>query len=260
MRYFNLIKNIVNWWEYLFFKFALTNSDPLRFRTRGGMILEVPHCLVHTFKEIFMEECYMRGLRQMVTPHPVIIDIGANVGFFTLYASSRFRGAKILSFEPIPSNFTLLERNIGLNADRCTVSLYQEAVAGHSGHVTMAAQGTDPFLTNSSIVREAASASGEDVRLIKVPCTTLQALLDEHDLEKCDLLKMDCEGAEYEILLTCPEEYLRRVRQFAIEVHQGPKPEYRAECLKEHFRTWGFRTYETRGASGMLWAWLPEDE
>jgi FkbM family methyltransferase len=260
MRYFNLVKNIANWWEYLFFKFSLTNADPLRFRTRGGMNLEVPHCLVHTFKEIFMEECYTLGLRQMVTPHPVIIDIGANVGFFTLFAASRFRGAKILSFEPIPENFKFLERNIGLNADRCAVVLNQEAIAGHSGHVTMHVQGADPFFTNSSVVGEATSAMGEDVRLIKVPCTTLQALFDDHRLEKCDLLKMDCEGAEYEILLTCPEEYLKRVRQFAIEVHQGPKPEYRAEYLKEYFRTRGFRTYETKSALGMLWAWLPEDE
>ena len=59
------------------------------------------------------------------------------------------------------------------------------------------------------------------------------------------------EGAEYEIILACPEEYLMRVRQFAIEVHQGPKPEYRAEYLKEYFHTRGFRTYEAKGAFGM---------
>ena len=238
MRYFNLVKNIENWWEYLRFKFGLRNSDPLRFKTRGGIIFEVPHGLLHTFKEIFMEECYMHGLRHTIPRQPVIIDIGANAGFFTLFAASRFPDAEILSFEPIPSNFALLERNIGLNRDRCAVSLRQEAVAGHSGHVTMAS---------------------EDARLIKVPCTTLQAIFDEHEIEYCDLLKMDCEGAEYEIILGCPEEYLMRVRQFAIEVHQGPKTEYGAEYLKEYFHTRGFRTYEAKGAFGMLWAWLPED-
>ena len=258
MRYFNLVKNIENWWEYLLFKFGLRKSDPLRLKARGGIILEVPHGLVHTFKEIFMEECYMHGLRHTFPPHPVIIDIGANVGFFTLYAASRFPDAEILAFEPIPSNFALLERNIELNRDRCAVSLYQVAVAGHSGYVTMISEGADPYFTSSSIVREGLSAGDDDVSLLKVPCTTLQTIFDEHEFENCDLLKMDCESAEYEIILTCPEEYLMRVRQFAIEVHQGPKPEYRAEYLKEYFHTRGFRTYEAKGAFGMLWAWLSE--
>ncbi|MBW1691867.1 MAG: hypothetical protein DRG87_02950 [Deltaproteobacteria bacterium] len=51
-----------------------------------------------------------------------------------------------------------------------------------------------------------------------------------------------------------------RVRQFAIEVHQGPKPEYGIEHLKEYFHARGFRAYEAKGAYGMLWAWLPEEK
>jgi tol-pal system protein YbgF len=69
MRYFNLVKNVENWWEYLLFKFGLRNSDPLRFQARGDIILEVPHGLLHTFKEIFMEQCYMYGLRHTPPPH-----------------------------------------------------------------------------------------------------------------------------------------------------------------------------------------------
>jgi FkbM family methyltransferase len=259
MRYFNLVKNIGNWWKYLGYKFGLS-SDPLQFRTRSGITIEVPYGLLHTFKEIFMEECYMHGLRHTLPPHSVIIDIGANAGLFTLFAASRFPGAEILSFEPIPSNFTLLERNVGLNRGKCTVSPHQKAVAGQSGHVTMAFDGADPFFTSSSIVREGLSTGYDDKRLIEVPCTTLPAMFDEHQIEHCDFLKMDCEGAEYEIILTCPEDYLMRVRQFAIEVHQGSKPEYGAEYLKEYFHARGFRTYEAKAAFGMLWAWLPEND
>ena len=105
MRYVSLIRNIDNWWLYLGAKFNLTRTDPLFFKTRRGVRLEVPLRLLHTFKEIFMEECYMHGLKTEVPDSPVVFDIGANAGYFSLYAASRFEKPTIYAFEPMPANF-----------------------------------------------------------------------------------------------------------------------------------------------------------
>jgi len=134
MRYFNLIKNLSNWWLYLAIKFGIYNADPVLFRTRNGMLVEVPQRLLQTFKEIFMDECYMDGLELHIPNNSTIIDIGANAGFFTLFAAFRFNDSRILAYEPVLSNFKQLARNRGLNTN-CSIECFQKAVAGHSGTV-----------------------------------------------------------------------------------------------------------------------------
>ena len=57
----------------------------------------------------------MRGLGLDIPDSPTIIDIGANAGFFSLFAASRFPGARIFSYEPIEGNFRQLQRNRDLN-------------------------------------------------------------------------------------------------------------------------------------------------
>lgn len=135
-RYFNLLRNLSNWWLYLAVKFGLSGVDPILFRIRKQVLVEVPRRLIQTFKEIFMDECYMVGLGLDVPHSSVVIDIGANAGFFTLFAASRFSDARILSFEPVPSNFRQLERNRSLNKN-CRIACFEKAVAGHSGKVSL---------------------------------------------------------------------------------------------------------------------------
>ncbi|HRR41378.1 MAG TPA: hypothetical protein P5244_09120 [Syntrophales bacterium] len=58
MRYVSLIRNIDNWWLYLGAKFNLTRTDPLFFKTRRGVRLEVPLRLLHTFNPDFPLACF----------------------------------------------------------------------------------------------------------------------------------------------------------------------------------------------------------
>ena len=51
---------------------------------------------------------------------------------------------------------------------------------------------------------------------------TIPEILDGNGPKRCDLLKMDCEGAEYDILYHCPSEVLTRIDRIALEVHGGP--------------------------------------
>jgi len=248
MRYFNLIKNLSNWWIYLAIKFGIYNADPILFRTRKGLLVEVPQRLLQTFKEIFMDECYMDGLELHVPDNSTVIDIGANTGFFTLFAASRFNCSKILAYEPIPSNFKQLARNRGLNAD-CSMECFQKAVAGHSGTVEMMFNPDDSFTTSATIFQK----SHKNNQVIRVPSITLSDIFREHSIEMCDLLKMDCEGAEYDIIYSCPSDCLSRITQMAMEVHGGVEPRQNIESLEAYLNEQGFTT--RRRPVGMLWAW-----
>lgn len=252
MRYLNLIKNLNNWLLFFAVKLGMTKRDPLLFITRKGILVQVPRRLIHTFKEIFMEECYMHGLGFDVPDRSVIIDIGANAGFYSLFACSRFSHSKIFAFEPILSNFKLLEINQNLNRHLQITSI-QKAVAGHSGEVTMMLKDyNDGFSTSAHIVE------GDQVQdrcqVVKVPCVTIQDIFDEYKLEKCDLLKMDCEGAEHDIIYNCPPEYLSRIKQIAMELHSGIDPKHDTEHMKEYLLSQGFATRQSKKALGMLWA------
>ena len=248
MRYLNLINNISNWQLYLAAKFGMTSADPLRFITRRGIHLEVPRRLVQTFKELFMDECYMAGLEQTVPEKPTILDIGANAGYFSLFALSRFPGARVFAFEPLPANFRLLERQRLLNAPE-ELTCVQKAVAGEAGILKLAYDAKDSFSTSATLF---ASDSGQ-LDEIHVEAATLHDIFAEFGIARCDFLKMDCEGAEYGILYRCPPEDLARIAQIALEVHSGPKEDENIDALEAFLRSKGFMT--GRRPVGMLWAW-----
>jgi FkbM family methyltransferase len=247
-RYYNLWKNFANWWLYLAFKYGLADSEPLVFNTRNGVTVEVPHRLVQTFKEIFMDECYLAGLEKDLPLNATIIDIGANAGYFTLFAADKFRQAHIFSFEPVPVNYILLQRNRDLNKTR-DINCFALAVAGQAGEMTLSFDALDSFTTSATMFTH--EDSREDY--LKVPCTSLQKILDKHNIEKCDLLKMDCEGAEYDILYNAPVESLRRIDQIALEVHCGKEDNQNIDVLEGFLNQQGFFT--RRRPVGMLWAW-----
>lgn len=250
MRYIRLTRNVSNWWVHFFVKFGLLKKDPLLFELPNDIVLEVPLQLLHEFKEIYMEECYTAGSGLRIEANSNIVDIGANGGFFSLFAASRFRNARVLSFEPVPSNFELLTRNRNLNKN-VRMECFQMAVCGRSGTVPLRLNSRNKHPTDGRICRD--DASGLDT--IRVPAITLPQILDDQGLERCHLLKVDCEGAEYEILYSCAPHYLKRIDHMAIEVHASGEADHHITALAAYLEDKGFKTRRRRKAKGMLYAW-----
>ncbi|PKN76340.1 MAG: hypothetical protein CVU52_05175 [Deltaproteobacteria bacterium HGW-Deltaproteobacteria-10] len=247
-RYYYLFKTFKNWWLYLFYKFGFTDMEILVFESRNGVIVEVPVRLVQTFKEIFMDECYLAGLERNISQGATVIDIGANAGYFSLFAAAKFPHSRIFSYEPVPVNYAQLQRNCDLNSS-VHIKSYPQAVAGQNGEINLSFDTSDSFTTSATMF--ASANAGE--KSLKVPCVSLQEVMERNGITKCDLLKMDCEGAEYDILYNCPVEYLQRIDQFAMEVHRGEKESQNIDALEAFFRKLGFST--RRRPVGMLWAW-----
>ena len=194
----------------------------------------------------------------------VIIDVGANIGLFTLYATRQAPKAKIIAIEPFPDTRQALLGLIDRNGLRGRVTVLDNAVTGASGAGVMdSAVGIpsqyrriySPTTTRLNAQHRGPagmleSADGEPVRT-----GTLSEALDSANISVADLVKMNIHGSEYEVLMSMPASSLRRCKRIAVQYHELPA-ELRLgkRELFEHLRKAGFRLIserDTRGGSGL---------
>jgi FkbM family methyltransferase len=137
-----------------------------------------------------------RLLERVLKPGMIVLDVGAHVGYFALLAA-RLVGSEgtVFAFEPDPSNFELLQKNIALNS-YATVATFRKAVAECSGPMTLFldAKGRD----RNSLVSDGEPLSGQDT--VEVETVSLDEFLEGKNIKTVDLLKIDAEGAECSIL------------------------------------------------------------
>jgi FkbM family methyltransferase len=120
----------------------------------------------------------------------VFIDVGANLGLLSLLLGKRFVDRRVIAFEPNPSTFLSLKKNILRNGAN-HVECYQYAIAGHNGFVTFPVR--EHARANASISNDVAQGSAGEIR---VSCTTLDTFCATHAVSRIALLKIDVEGYE----------------------------------------------------------------
>lgn len=140
-----------------------------------------------------------------------VIDIGGHLGFFALYASVLNPKVPIYSFEPHLGNYALLKENLKQNRIK-NVFPKNLAISNQVGEVELMISKED---LNHSIVH-AIEQTGERQ---KVSSITLEKMIDRHHLGHIDLLKIDCEGAEFQILEDTPGHVFDKVSHIALEYH-----------------------------------------
>jgi FkbM family methyltransferase len=176
----------------------------LSFRVRGAMD-------VWSIKETFLDRFYERyGFT--IQPGWTVIDVGAGLGDFTLFAAG-VSGTRVLAFEPFPESFGLLTENMALN-QMDNVVVFPEAVGSAEGSLLLDLAGGEPLQFQS----RAAPVTRPESQ-ISVKARPLQEIIDRPDIENCDLLKLDCEGAEYDILMKSAPEALAKIRRIVMEYH-----------------------------------------
>ncbi len=185
----------------------------------------------HVFHRIFINDEY--GLRGLDFDGARVVDIGAHAGFFALRAA--IAGARVLCVEPAPDNIRLLRHNIERNGLEDRIDVCEKAVCGESGPVELCRDG-DPYAHS---IRSDSSGEGNGSDVI-VEATTLGALLDAYDIAECALLKLDCEGCEYEILQNASPDVLRRCERIRLEYHIDPAAPGAPEALRRHLEETGF--------------------
>ena len=107
-RYYTLVRRISNWPSYWAHRLPNTENAVYQFRTRRGRFtLDVPDQLMPVFKALYMRDEYkIDSIIPKLGPEPIVVDIGANVGYFSFLILSSLPGARIYAYEPFPPNQT----------------------------------------------------------------------------------------------------------------------------------------------------------
>ncbi len=191
--------------------------EPYVLRLRDGTKVELRPRVGDFFGmyEILLRNDYLAG-GQRIDKGATVIDVGANIGCFTLLAAKIVGpSGRVIALEPEPSTFAQLLRNIKLNGVTNVVPM-QLAVGARRGCVTLHAA------PNALFTSLFTSVNGRDIAGVDhaVEMTTIEAIMDANGISRCDYLKLDCEGAEHEIIASMPEATARRIAQITLEVHK----------------------------------------
>ncbi|MDP3042918.1 MAG: FkbM family methyltransferase [bacterium] len=196
-----------------------------------------------TISEIWHEKAYgdLSGIKHI--KNPIVIDIGANIGAFSVFACHRLNNPYIYAFEPEISNFRLLEHNIALNNLQNQIDANKKAVCAVVGSRVLNV--TDEGSGNNSFHMDQPCKKTENVL-----CTNLSEIFEKKNINVCNLLKIDCEGSEYEIILNAPDALFRKIENIIIEIH--PVRGYSPEELKSFLTARGYILEISKGNGSVL--------
>ena len=194
----------------------------------------------HEFRELLF-------LSRWLKPDMVVVDAGANIGLFTVFAARRIRNGKVIAFEPVPSMIEWLKTNIELNhipnvivescglSDRTGTLPIYEIESTHEGLSTLY-PGT---LTRSGVT--------------EVPVRKLDELVAGYLTDRLDFIKIDIEGGEWPALRGA-ENTLRKFRPAVmIEINQGTYASagYTPGDVYDFFHSMNYRPHTITKSGGL---------
>lgn len=162
----------------------------------------------------------------------VVVDMGAHIGAFAVRAARLAQGGHVYSYEASSKNFDLLTENCQLN-DLRNVYIENSAVSNQRGSM--------PFYTPSengilgSLLQDTSSF------MERVQTTTFSDIIAKHAITHIDFLKVDVEGAEFDILFANPDETLSKTRQIVMEFHEFRGDERNHTDLVNLLNSHGFK-------------------
>jgi len=140
----------------------------------------------------------------------VIVDVGANRGYFTSWAAQN--GAKkILAFEPVKATYLQLKSNVQRQHKMVDISLHNNAVAS-------LAQSDIKIYYNEELEDYSLHFADDTSKFELVDAVSLLEIVKRVG-EDIDILKLNCEGAEYDILLNSPDEIFESINSIRLEYH-----------------------------------------
>jgi FkbM family methyltransferase len=191
-------------------------------RSGPALVLRSPGsrqvCDLNILVENLLDDQYELGT--MMRDGDIVVDIGAHIGIFSVLAACRRSNICVFAFEPERDNFATLRENIAANPN-LNIEAYNKAVSygGSSGSL---------YLSDSNT--GAHSLVWGEGRAQAVECIDLSAVLSLLPERRIDLLKVDCEGGEYNIFLNADATDLSCVRRIVMEIHEPENAkEFRAE-------------------------------
>ena len=174
-----------------------------------GFELEMPpefgnarEIVINDLREILIENRYSTYFPsgKLVNDNDVVLDCGGNLGGFTVFVATRAPGIRVIAFEPEVATFQCLQRNSLRNGLEKRVTCIQAGVTKEAGEFTLVRQDqcfTMHYLEDPTHPgAQSAEPHPPSTHIETVKCVSIDATLKELGVDRCDLIKMDIEGAE----------------------------------------------------------------
>ena len=223
-------------------------GDRTRHRLPNG--LDIVHLnryeTEHVYREIFEDRCYIRhGIR--LPDEATVVDIGANIGLFSLFVFSQCASPRVIAFEPSPIAYDLLRANceaygldvrafnlgVAARAGTAAFTVYENSSVFSGFHADLAedresihavvrnALNRQISLAPEEVDTYVAELAAERLHSTTITCgvTSLSDIIRDHNLTTIDLLKIDAEKSELDILAGIDENDWPKIQQLVIEVH-----------------------------------------
>ena len=217
-------KEFKNWYLYPLIHLNIIKRNFVIFKTNSDLKMKI-----RVKSTDLMQLTTIWLIREYEAPgfeikeNDTVIDVGGHIGLFMLFCEQFCRKGKIYCFEPALDNYRIFSDNVKLN-NLENIHSFNMAVSKHDGKIPLYlnddASGHSIFLKNSNP--------------IQVESITLQKVFELNNIKKCNLLKLDCEGSEYEIINSLPDSYFSMIDKMIIEYHFAEKyPKLLAELTKK---------------------------
>lgn len=232
------IQKIKNWHAYYLDFFCLIRKPKLIYHMRNGLKILVRSGTADRgiITSVLLADEYLLDQTKLES-NSVVIDIGAQIGVFSIFAASKSK--RVYSFEPVPENYRLLLENIKINNFDRKIKAFNYAVSNEKKNLRL-------FLNENNTGEH--SVYFKTKKYLDVPAVPLKDIFDEHNINICDLLKIDTEGSEYEILYGLPKDYFKRIKRIYVEYHDingvdtsGASTKYNHIELKKYLEKNGYK-------------------
>ena len=242
---FSLITFCKNW--YLVVLSKLFNLKIKFLEINGGLKIylnsKIPPASISMLNEIFGLKLYNpKGFG--IKKNDIVFDIGANVGYFSLYAASLEKNIKVYAFEPVPRLYQMILESKRINSLN-NLFVNNIAISNKIGEINFNVSEIHDGC-HSLYIRDSTNQK------ISVQTNTLENFCLENNINRIDFLKLDCEGAEYEIFLNLNLDFLKsKIVKISMEYHDDIVGGMSHEILEDFFKRHNF---EVRINAGYLYA------
>ncbi len=191
-------------------KIKLDNGIKFFFRARTGDRTAI--------KEVWARNIYDKPNYE-IKEKDIVFDLGGHIGTFSVYAASKAIKGKVFAFEAMKDNYDVLLFNIKLNS-LTNVIAENVAVSKEKGRRTF-------YLSSPDAGKKIGYGTGghsffpsknRDEK-IEVETNTLEALMKKYNVEYINYLKLDTEGAEFDILFSSSNSTLQKIEKIVMELH-----------------------------------------
>jgi FkbM family methyltransferase len=188
-----------------------------------------------------------------IYPDDIIVDIGGHIGSFSIMASRKAHRGKIFTYEAFEGTFRQLQKNLAENRVS-NVQPQNIAIADKVGEMTF-------FVNTMNQAQNSLYAETGEKHIVKT--IPLQNVFSDNGISRCNLMKVDCEGAEYDILFS-GKDALQNVERIILEYHEPTETQlakgYNPQSLEKLLKDSGFQvnTVQNNHYRGVMYGERPK--